>query len=568
MLNTNVVTLRQIIQNYRFIIPRYQRPYSWNEENIEALWNDIVFAWGVRNDDVRDYDQRNHFLGSMLTTDTAAASDSRLYVVDGQQRLTSLTILASALLDACIQHGVQINTLRQMFLSKPADFIELNEGDTYFKNMIIIPSRADNPSAARQRALSETIESDVQERIRDNYYTAYKCISRQLTDVSQNAKPTVLAGIIETFLDYLYIVRIHVPTSSNIIRIFRTLNDRGVDLSAGDITKSVIFESVLNNPGNLDLVANLWRETFDLIEPDGTDDPITDYIRHHYISTQHTYVSDKNLASVVEQYLKTRPVENTPTAVLFMRRLKEEATYYNRILQSATNHAMTNESLTAIRECLQITATYPALLAAQSLWQNDQENLYKFVRLTENFTFRYFHIQGNRSVESFEKIMMDVAKQIRTHQSPLEIVRRIYKERSADITFKNQFTIATMSKSQLVKYTFWRLENSSTLRLSDVMVKDIKISTAMPARANAHYARNDINPDVVKKIGNLIMWHGRQELNKQLLPLLNMTINRWPVTISTLRNAIQTFNQWNEAAINHRQSALAEIAVTVWSLDI
>ena len=569
MLNTNVINLRQSIQNYRFIIPNYQRPYSWEEEQVQALWNDIRDAWLVRSNESVDFDQRNHFLGSILTTNYPGQQETLLNVVDGQQRLTSLTIFAAALLDICVQHNVGSPIFSSIFSTNPRPFITINEGNDYFFATIIEPSRAENSREARKVAFDRTTaDSDVHNRIRTNYYEIYRLISLYLQDIPHNKKGFQLGGILETFLDYLYIVRIHVPNNANIIRIFRTLNERGVDLSQGDITKSIIFESVLNNNSALAQVSLLWQETFDQIDSEGSDNLITEYLRHYHISTR-SYIAEGKLSTEIERYLvQERSVANTPTAVDLMRRLKDEAGYYNVLLQSDHKSSETNEIITIIRDYIDITASFPALLAAFTRWNNHPVTLNRFLRLTEHFIFRYFHIQGNKSVEALEKFMSTVAKHIRTNAEPLEQIKSWYKERSPDASFANNFMTASVRKAQLAKYIYWKLEQSTHLKLVNVMSKEYKINGIMPAKANSFYTRVEIDQDYVKRIGNQLLWPTKLFLNKQLQTLIGQPHSLLTVNYTTAKQALDTNKQWGTAAIDTRQALLTERAKAVWSLDI
>jgi uncharacterized protein with ParB-like and HNH nuclease domain len=240
-------------------------------------------------------------------------------VIDGQQRLTSLTIFAAALLDICVQHNVGSPIFSSIFSTNPRPFITINEGNDYFFATIIEPSRAENSREARKVSFDRTTaDSDVHNRIRTNYYEIYRLISLYLQDILHNKKGFQLGGILETFLDYLYIVRIHVPNNANIIRIFRTLNERGVDLSQGDITKSIIFESVLNDNSALAQVSLLWQETFDQIDSEGTDNLITEYLRHYHISTR-SYIAEGKLSTEIERYLVQLEGEDPKAAQTFSK---------------------------------------------------------------------------------------------------------------------------------------------------------------------------------------------------------------------------------------------------------
>jgi uncharacterized protein with ParB-like and HNH nuclease domain len=570
MLNTNVVNMRQIIHNYRFVIPKYQRPYSWEEKQMRDLWNDIYDAYLIRTDLTRSYEQRNHFLGSILTTNIPGEPESMQYIVDGQQRLTSLTIFAAALLDVFCQYAPKSEIFDLYFSDTPQVFIKLNEGNDYFRNTIIVPSRSANPQDARIKAFAtNTPDSDVHTNIHDNFDEARNQILRFASNFPPAERPEKLGGIFSTFLDYVYLVRINVPTQSNIIRIFRTLNARGADLSSGDLAKSVIFESVLNNPAGLDQVSQLWNETFEQIDRDATDDPITNFLRHYFVSTQ-KYIAEKDLTSEIEKFLTRSILTEVPPAIDFMKRLKEEASFYNTILQDDSDDVVLNDTLIAIRECIGVTATYPAVLAAFTRWSRQPEKLRKVTRLIENFAFRYFQVEKNNSVENFEKFMNTVAKLIRENVDPIDDVRRLMKERSQDHIFVRDFGVAKFTKTPLIKYIFWRVENNPKIRLSMLLDKTSKVKAQLllPKKPNTAFAKQDIDMDSVTQIGNYFVTASKVNATKDMRYVVDMPDVLLRKGQDTVAEAIRAVGIWNPRSIAARQESLSKIARVVWSLDI
>lgn len=569
MLNTNVLTMRNIIQNYRFVIPNYQRGYSWDTERITDLWNDVIEVTEVRNNPDSEFELRNHFLGSILTTSINGKNEMILHIIDGQQRMTSLTILTAVLLDICVQNRIQSPIFNAIFSGRPATLIELNEGDDYFQSTIITPSRADNPREARLRALKDTERlTNVESNIFDNYKALYTLAEKYISNDTAQQKSQKLSEILGTFLDYIYLVRIHVPNNANTIRIFRTLNDRGMPLSPGDLAKSAIFQSVLQNPDDSSTIARLWEQTFEQIEPDQDLDEITEYLRHYFISTQR-YIKMNDLPDVISDYVKQLPVVvGVPQAVDLMRRMNEEAVNYNTMVQANSEYTEINDQLKIIRKVLGVSATYPAVLAAFSRWRNHPRTLTAFLKLIENFTFRHFHVGSNKQVPAFETLMSKIGKHIRTHNEPLGQVQSWLKDISPDNAFVSTFRIATFGNNTMFKYIYWRLEQPSNIKVASLFGSEYKINPIMPKSPNDYFSRSDLDPEYYKRIGNMIMWPTKLVLNKNLQPVLNQPVATFRNSISSAQDALRQHRIWNTDAIDTRQAMLAEIARDVWTLDI
>lgn len=569
MLNTNVLTMRNIIQNYRFIIPTYQRGYSWSTEQISELWNDIIEITEVRQQPDTEYELRNHFLGSMLTTSITGRNEMMLHIIDGQQRMTSLTILIAVLNDLCTQNRVLSPIFGEIFSNRPAPLIQLNEGNDYFQNTILIPSRAASPHEARSLAFRDTpCETLPEQNIRDNYKELYKLADLHISRDNPQQRAFKLSELLGTFLDYLYLVRIHVPNNANTIRIFRTLNARGLELSDGDLTKSVIFQSVLHHPNDSQSIARLWEQTFEQIEPDQDLDAISEYLRHYYISTNN-YIKMKALPETYGAYLaQPSAVSGVPRSIDLMHRLNEEAGHYNTIVQGNSESTEINERLTTIRKILKVTATYPALLAGYSRWNRHPITLAKFLTLIEHFTFRHFHISSYRQIPAFETFMSKIAVHIRTNSEPLPQIKQWLKEASPDSSFVSAFKIAGFGNATMFRYIYWKLEAPPNIRLAAFLSNDFKVNPIMPKSPNDHFTRADINQEYVKRIGNVIVWPTKLTLTKQLQPVLNQSTTSFRHSISTAQTALQHHRTWGMDAIDSRQNLLSEIARTAWSLDL
>ncbi|MCE2852178.1 MAG: DUF262 domain-containing protein [Chloroflexaceae bacterium] len=570
MLDTNPLNLLSIILNYRFVIPVYQRPYTWDEEKILELWNDVKENWVWRYQNVDNNANHNHFLGSVLTTTVPDGQPGQLYIVDGQQRMTSLTIFAAALIDVFNSNQVAYddNLLAMFRGNKSSVFIILNEGSDYFYNVIIEPSRAEDSREARKQAISTIkAETEVESKIKGNYVACYKAIEHYVNNLAINEnKQRHLKGLLSTFLNFLYVVKINVPIGVNIIRIFHTLNARGEPLSTGDIVKSIIFGSVWNKPNEFAKVSELWQDVFGEIESEPSIDVITSYLRHHYISTRN-YVAERDLTKVYQTIVEPNSIDGSSHAVKLLESLKDEAEHYNTLLQSDSKSDETNTHITLIRDHLNVTLSFPALLAALGRWSQNPVTLNQFLRLTENFLFRYFHIQANKNIPALETFMSDIAKVIRTNQNALPIVQQMYKDKSADGSFLNAFLIANIGPN-ITKYVIGKLERQDNVQLMRFISNtNFKLNYLMPRVPNQYFAKNDIDVDCYRRIGNLLIWSSKLKLDRTLNTLRNQQQNPLPVNLSSVLQVLDKHQYWGPDAIIERQTILAKDVNTIWSLS-
>lgn len=216
---------------FQFSIPDYQRPYSWGTEQALQLLADLTDALD-RNEDSEPY-----FLGSAVLVKKEDASESE--VIDGQQRLTTLTILLAALAHLVASGGVKASLERM--IREPGD--ELS-GLVERPRLDLRPrDREFFAKYVQGHALQDLTEvpdgrlvTDAQKRIRDNA----RAILGQL---SQRADEDLIA-LAKLLTARTYLVVVATPSLSSAHRIFNVMNSRGLDLSAADIFKSRVIGDI------------------------------------------------------------------------------------------------------------------------------------------------------------------------------------------------------------------------------------------------------------------------------------------------------------------------------------
>ena len=213
--------------SFIFTIPDYQRQYSWTTEQAEELLDDLLDAMG--EDRVPVDDLNPYFLGSIVLIKQLTTASSE--VVDGQQRLTTLTILISA-----------IRSLASADLKPFMSKVLYQEGDPLIgtQDMFRLTLRERDAAFFRENIQKEggleTLEattdslSDSQERIRKNALF----LKRRLEDLTEDKRDSLAAFILRR----CFLVVVSTPDFDSAYRIFSVLNDRGLDLSHADILKA------------------------------------------------------------------------------------------------------------------------------------------------------------------------------------------------------------------------------------------------------------------------------------------------------------------------------------------
>ena len=213
---------------YQFEIPPYQRPYAWEEEQARELLSDLLDAM-----DNRDVSGGLYFLGSIVLVKLPTEAHAR--VIDGQQRLTTLTILLSVLRDLTTDLERKIERRSYVYQKASPDKglkdryrLFLRERDRpFFLKYVQAPGATDNvPDATK-------LEGS-QKRIAENT----KVLRNQLEEIPEERRNVLIAFIIQ----HCYLVVVAVPTAEAARRIFTVLNARGLDLTPTDILKADLLE--------------------------------------------------------------------------------------------------------------------------------------------------------------------------------------------------------------------------------------------------------------------------------------------------------------------------------------
>lgn len=213
---------------YELEIPPYQRPYAWETEHAQALLVDLLDAL-----DNQDANGGLYFLGSLVLVKAPTEAPSR--VIDGQQRLTTLTILLSVLRDLTADKEIRIRRREYVYQKPNADRglkeryrLLLREYDReFFAKYIQLPGATDDlPDTSR-------LEGS-QKRIAENAHF----FRSKLEVMDEERKNTLMAFIVQR----CYLVVVAVPTAEAAKRIFTVLNARGLDLTPTDILKADLLE--------------------------------------------------------------------------------------------------------------------------------------------------------------------------------------------------------------------------------------------------------------------------------------------------------------------------------------
>jgi uncharacterized protein with ParB-like and HNH nuclease domain len=240
---TNITVHKQTVlqllnsgQEIPFLIPEYQRPYEWTDDEIITLFDDL---WSFSIERTRPDGPKSYFLGCVVSYE----EDDKRQIIDGQQRITSLFLLLRAIFDMLEKEENRTEEVANFINKiKPALWKENEMTGREDRTQMLLKS--DVVSDSGNEILRRILETGVASPdATDNYSKNYNKFMELYTEKSQNS-PNQIFHFINSLLNYTILLPIEADDQETALTIFNTLNNRGLPLSDADIFKSFIYKGL------------------------------------------------------------------------------------------------------------------------------------------------------------------------------------------------------------------------------------------------------------------------------------------------------------------------------------
>ena len=361
--------LMGLLQNTKYTVNYYQREYRWQRRQIEELINDLTteflrnYQLGHKRDDVADYDI--YFMGSIIL---AGRENS---IVDGQQRLSSLTLLLMYLHNKLKQHNKHHPTIEQIIYSEVRGKKSFN---------INVTERQACMTVIFNNKLDDFDATDATESVK-NLCKAYEVIK---DNFSQEINDDALLIFCDWLIEKVYFIEIVAQEEQDASKIFITMNDRGLNLTPVEMLKSYLLSEIKSNTAR-DKLNKLWKKKIDRLKRDdvkGDEVFIKAWLRAQYAdiqiikentSTQMNLFGDEPLEIVAEKFsdFETISGEFHKWVRDNHRKLNLNTTYdYERFIE----------------EFVYFVGVYFQIRTAEKIFANDTKYIYYNAQL--NFTLQ------------------------------------------------------------------------------------------------------------------------------------------------------------------------------------
>lgn len=541
-----------ILKSHRLKVPPYQREYAWTNDEVTMLYNDYTRSKSENAD---------YFLGTIVTI--RGSRGEPLEIVDGQQRLTTTSLLIASIRDHLGSLGMDEKVLESVntdYLSKydrkqsgRIPRLVLNIDDHAFYEALI----GGNPIEPSRESHTRLIEA--QKIAKDHVNSLVKAFA--LKD-----QPDVLNDWLEFLEHSATVILVETQNGSQAFKMFETLNDRGLKTSQADLVKSYLFGQ---SNSRIQEAQSRWSSMKDNLEEIDDDDRAINFLRHSIIATRR-FVRAEN---VYEFAQSIRGESNSVTFLAELERLSRiyVATYRPTSSYWAGYPASAHRALLVFNK-FDIKPMRPLILSLAGKFSPEEFAramvmlVSVSVRLVIAGTTRSGTIENAFSVAAIKVY----SEAIKTISDLREALRGVI---ISDNDFSEEFSTARISRADLARYYLRTLEAANAdeeepwyTANDDPEVMTLEhIMPANPTHDTWPGVDEELRRRCVKRLGNLCILN--KSANNDLgdasfaekQPLLAAAPYR-------LTNEVGSETTWNYDAIERRQKRLAALAVKAWPI--
>lgn len=558
LLNTRTANLQELIGNGKiYRVPPYQRDYSWREEHWEDLWNDLDTLTGKPDE--------RHYMGALVVE---GRSDREFLIIDGQQRMATLSILALAViarLHRLAENGQEAqanreraNALRGRFIGEkdPASLIEssklfLNQTDDAFYQDYLVQLR--KPLNPRGLLKSNRL-----------LWECFKYFGSRLDQLGQTGEP--LAELLtEVVGRQLMFILITVDDELNAYTVFETLNARGLELSSTDLLKNYLF-SRLRVAADLTALQRRWRALIATVQ----QERFPEFLRYH-LQCELPRVRSERLFKLVRDRVNT-----VAEVFALMEALERRAELFSAL--SDPNHSYWIETASArpfVRELnlFRVRQMTPLLFAT---WEKfERSDFVRVLKLVSVVSFRY-SVVSSLNTNALEPMYHEAAKAVLdgVAATPAAVFTKLRPAYVDDVKFDQDFASFVIDTSgqrrKLAKYILARLESDASNRACDPDTDPATIEHILPENPGPGW---ETVPETyweasVYRLGNLTLLEA--SANRRV-GNADYEAKRAEYAAShyVLTQAVagQAPDEWTLALLEQRQALLARRAVHLWRSD-
>ncbi|MCW5890561.1 MAG: DUF262 domain-containing protein [bacterium] len=550
----NETKLIRIIEGTnQYLVPHFQRPYTWQRKNWDTLWADVEALLGG---EAPSETPREHFMGAIVTAPAHSVPEgvTKYLLIDGQQRLTTLLTMLAAIRDRArlLDDQKLANRIHELYLTN-----RYQDGLDQYK---LLPTQGNEPQHNDRSAFMRIVDAEEQAHPGSALHTAYQHFARLL-------KPTTVErvnALANAVLAHVLLVSIVLERDDNPYAIFESLNAKGQPLSQSDLVRNFFFMSI-DSSRHDHIYSTKWTPMERAI---GRENMET-YIRH-FLIRRGTVVKEADVYFALKTEVEDRGREH---AEPMLDELVKFSQHYVKFIDASREHSTDIRERLVRLQRLRATVCYPFLLNVfedrASGKMTDREAI-DILDVIENFVVRRYVCGTIRAElnEVFTALYRNASRFTRLGEG----VREVLGSRNYPLDeefFENLQTRKLYAVGEARDRARLILERLEECRAGKERVgtDNLTIEHIMP-QTLTDWWREHLGPSVdetyelyLHTIGNLTLTAYNAELSNADFPKKAELLRESRLT---LNSELPELSRWTREEIELRAKSLAERALEVW----
>lgn len=543
----------------QFVIPVYQRNYDWKNLQCYTLLNDIIKAG-------KDSSIKSHFIGSIVylkdDENSTISSIKEFMLIDGQQRLTTLTLIYLALYKyyEIINHDDKDEILEHYLINK---FDKNNKDEHKLK---LVQSKKNLEVLANIFKSEDLTKVDKESNISNNFFIFFDYINRH-----QDAHKVLRKG-----LQKLILVEISLnKRTDDPQRIFESLNSTGLDLTQSDLIRNYILIDLNKNEQK-----SIFEKYWHIIE-NNTLGKTSDFIRDFLtLKWKHTSNKSKIYLTFKEKY----PKSNYEKLKDLLSELTRYSYHYAKLLHPLNEQDKDIKQQLIYIDNLEIGVSYPFLIQVLDDYEHkiiNKQQLIQVFELIQSYIWRRFiaGVATNSLNKLFPTLYNDIDKENYVDSLHLALSKKQGSSRFphdeevlSTLKIKDIYNIKPKNRT----YFLTRLECYQNNEPVDIFNADITIEHIFPQNPSATWLSNlpqnelqEMREKYLHTIANLTLTGSNSGLgNKSFVEKRDYEKNGYRSSNFWLNRQLATFDKWGIDELNKRFNSISERFVEIWTAPL
>ncbi len=539
-----------------YTVPRFQRDYSWTDEEWDDLWSDIENLFSAEG-------ETSHYMGYLVLQ---SRDNKNFDIIDGQQRLTTLSIIVLGVLSnlkKLIERQVdpennqkRMDQLRNSFIGYldpvtliPRSKLTLNRNNnTLFQNYLVpllpTPKRNLKVTEHQMRKASEWFEQKIGARFKTG---------------------EDLARFIDQLSDKLFFTVINVSDDLNAYKVFETLNARGVKLSSTDLLKNYFFSVIFSQNADERELLELESRWEILVGKLGSES-FPDFLRTFW-NSRYRFLRHSELFKRIRDTIKDR--ENV---FRLIREMETDVDVYVALSKPEDELWLLDQRQYILElRMFNVRQVYPLLMSA--FRKLEPHDFTKLLKATSVISFRY-NVIGNNPSNEQERVYNVAAEKINNQSlSFLNILQELRGIYPSNEQFKFSFAKKQLKTTQsrnkrIVRYILFELEKHVSGQDYDFESDRYNIEHILPENPDAHWDHisDQEHEQLVYRLGNMTIMNASENRSIGNVGFERKKQSFHSSEFELTKNVASENNEWNADRIAARQSWLAKQAASIWKI--